>query len=53
MERSMIWIGRELRRKGLATRSEHLVYTLKRKRMMAGSFKQRGHFGAALLALLR
>lgn len=53
MERSMIWIGEELGRRGLASGSELFVYTLKRKRMMAGSFRQRGRHWKALLALLR
>jgi len=53
MERSMIWIGEELGRRGLASGSELFVYTLKRKRMMAGSFRLRGRHWKALLALLR
>lgn len=53
MERSMIWIGHELRRKGLASGPELLTYSLKRKRMMSGSYRQRGRYLNAVLALMR
>ncbi|MBK6626062.1 MAG: glycosyltransferase family 2 protein [Flavobacteriales bacterium] len=53
MERSLIHIGHELRRRGLASFLELTVYTLRRKRMMFGSFRQRGRYGMALRALLR
>ncbi len=53
MERSMIWIGRELRRHRMITGAEALTYALKRRRMMAGAFWQRGQVLHALRALLR
>lgn len=53
MERSMIWIGRELRRRGLASATELMTYAIRRKRMMAGSYRQRGRYLSAVLALLR
>lgn len=53
MERSMIWIGHELSRRRLASAGELIVYTVKRKRMMSGSYRQRGRYLKALQALLR
>lgn len=53
MERSMIWIGSELRRRGMVNPSEAATFALKRRRMMAGAYWHRGQVLRALRALLR
>ncbi len=53
MERSMQWIGRQLAERAMATLPERITYSLKRRRMMAGSFRRAGRPWKALGALLR
>lgn len=53
MERSMIWIGHELKRRGIASKAELSLYKRKRRRMLAGSFWRAGKKFKALRALLR
>ncbi|MBV6406281.1 MAG: hypothetical protein GFGODING_03066 [Flavobacteriales bacterium] len=52
MDRSMRWIGRQLLRSGRTSWKQWLIYSLKRRRMMAGSFWKAGRRWRALLALL-
>lgn len=53
MERSMIWIGKELRKRGIASEAELALYKRKRRRMLAGSFWHAGKRLKALRALFR
>lgn len=53
MESSMIWIGRELRRRRMVTWAQGLEYEIRRRRMMAGTFWKAGRHLRAVLALFR